>query len=104
MHRMFQRVNQRAGTMATLHSLRYAATYRMAEEPAVALTDVQYVLGHAAGTTTQPYLTAPQRGRGPPRPGASRAADPAGHPSGSGPCRARYRPEALQALFGSVPP
>ena len=56
-HRMFERVNERAGTAATLHSLRHTAAYRMAEDPALPLTDVQYVLGHAQLTTTQIYLT-----------------------------------------------
>ena len=40
-HRMFERVNERAGTTATLHSLRHTAAYRMAEDPALPLTDVQ---------------------------------------------------------------
>lgn len=56
-HRMFERVNARAGTAATLHSLRHTAAYRMAEDPALPLTDVQLVLGHAQLTTTQIYLT-----------------------------------------------
>ncbi len=43
-HRMFERVNERAGTTATLHSLRHTAAYRMAEDPALPLTDVQLVL------------------------------------------------------------
>jgi site-specific recombinase XerD len=56
-HRMFERVNVRAGTLATLHSLRHTAAYRMAEDPTLPLTDVQHVLGHAQLTTTQIYLT-----------------------------------------------
>jgi integrase len=56
-HRMFERVNARAGTAATLHSLRHTAAYRMAEDRALPLTDVQLVLGHAQLTTTQIYLT-----------------------------------------------
>jgi len=56
-HRMFERVNDRAGTGATLHSLRHTAAYRMAEDPSLPLTDVQSVLGHAQLTTTQIYLT-----------------------------------------------
>jgi integrase len=100
-HRMFERVNQRAGTASTLHSLRHTAAYRMAEDPQLPLTDVQYVLGHAALTTTQLYLTprkedvvrrvlahhaeqtrqAAQRTRPVPAPG--------------------YRPETLQVLFGN---
>jgi len=56
-HRMFERVNQRVGTDVTLHSLRHTAAYRMAEDPALPLTDVQFVLGHAQLSTTQLYLT-----------------------------------------------
>jgi site-specific recombinase XerD len=56
-HRMFERVSDRAGTSATLHSLRHTAAYRMAGDPALPLTDVQFVLGHANLTTTQIYLT-----------------------------------------------
>ena len=56
-HRMFERVNDDAGTAATLHALRHTAAYRMARDPAMPLTDVQYVLGHAQLTTTQIYLT-----------------------------------------------
>jgi site-specific recombinase XerD len=99
-HRMFERVNKRAGTAATLHSLRHTAAYRMAEDPALPLTDVQLVLGHAQLSTTQIYLTprkqdvirrllthhaeqaqrARQRVAAAPAPG--------------------YRPESLDVLFG----
>ncbi len=103
-HRMFERVNDRAGTDATLHSLRHTAAYRMAEDPSLPLTDVQYVLGHAQLTTTQIYLTprkedvirrvlahhaeqvrqAGRRARPVPAPG--------------------YRPETLNILFGNQAP
>ena len=56
-HRMFERAGQAAGSTATLHSLRHTAAYRMAEDPALPLTDVQFVLGHALLSTTQIYLT-----------------------------------------------
>ena len=56
-HRMFERATADVGTSATLHALRHTAAYRMAEDPAMPLTDVQYVLGHAQLTTTQIYLT-----------------------------------------------
>jgi integrase len=55
-HRMFERVNVHAGTAATLHALRHTAAYRMAEDPTLPLTDVQFVLGHAQLTTTQLYI------------------------------------------------
>jgi site-specific recombinase XerD len=100
-HRMFERVNERAGTDATLHALRHTAAFRMAEDPALPLTDVQLVLGHAQLTTTQIYLTprkedvirrvlahhaqqtrqAAERARPAPAPG--------------------YRPETLDVLFGN---
>jgi site-specific recombinase XerD len=100
-HRMFERVNARAGTTATLHSLRHTAAYRMAEDPALPLTDVQLVLGHAQLTTTQIYLTprkedvirrvlahhAEQTRQ------ASARARPAPAPG--------YRPEVLDVLFGN---
>ena len=54
-HRMFERAGAVAGTDATLHSLRHTAAYRMAADPALPLTDVQFVLGHALLTTTQLY-------------------------------------------------
>ena len=102
-HRMFERVNVRAGTAATLHSLRHTAAYRMAEDPALPLTDVQLVLGHAHLTTTQLYLTprkedvirrvlahhAEQTRR------AAERVVPAPAPG--------YRPETLQVLFGGSP-
>ena len=56
-HRMFERAGEAAGSSATLHSLRHTAAYRMAEDPALPLTDVQTVLGHVLLTTTQIYLT-----------------------------------------------
>jgi integrase len=56
-HRMFERVNDHVGPSVTLHALRHTAAYRMAEDPALPLTDVQFVMGHAQLTTTQLYLT-----------------------------------------------
>ncbi|MCE7007352.1 site-specific integrase [Kibdelosporangium philippinense] len=56
-HRMFERAADAAGSAATLHALRHTAAHRMAEDPALPLTDVQFVLGHALLTTTQIYLT-----------------------------------------------
>ncbi len=39
-HRMFERVNQQAGTTATLHALRHTAAFRMAEDPSLPLVDI----------------------------------------------------------------
>ncbi|MGH3446925.1 MAG: tyrosine-type recombinase/integrase [Nocardioidaceae bacterium] len=101
-HRMFERAAAAAGSSATLHGLRHTAAYRMAEDPELPLTDVQFVLGHALLTTTQIYLNprkqdvirrilvhhsqqtakAAERTTPPPAPG--------------------YRPETLQVLFGGT--
>ena len=99
-HRMFERVNADAGTTATLHALRHTAAYRMAQDPAMPLTDVQYVLGHAQLTTTQIYLT-PRREDVIERVLAHHAdrvrnaAQQCTPPLAPG-----YRPETLEVLFG----
>ena len=99
-HRMFERVNGDAGTSATLHALRHTAAYRMAEDPELPLTDVQFVLGHAQLTTTQLYLTPRKEdvirrvlahyGEQTRRAAEHRCPVPA----------QRYRPETLDVLFG----
>jgi integrase len=99
-HRMFERVNNRAGTTATLHSLRHTAAYRMAEDPTLPLTDVQFVLGHAQLSTTQIYLT--------PRKQDVIRRVLAHHAEQTQRARERaavtpapgYRPESLDVLFG----
>jgi len=101
-HRMFERVNDRAGTAATLHSLRHTAAYRMAEDPDLPLTDVQLVLGHAQLTTTQIYLTPRKedvirRLLAHHAEQTRRAAERVAPPAAPG-----YRPEALEVLFGTA--
>ncbi len=103
-HRMFERVNTRAGTAATLHSLRHTAAYRMAEDPDLPLTDVQTVLGHAQLTTTQIYLTPRKedvirRLLAHHAEQSRRAAERQVPPAAPG-----YRPEALEVLFGTAAP
>jgi integrase len=100
---MFERVNQRAGTAATLHSLRHTAAYRMAEDPALPLTDVQSVLGHAQLSTTQIYLTPRKedvirRLLAHHSEQTRRAAERVAPPAAPG-----YRPESLDVLFGTTP-
>jgi integrase len=103
-HRMFERAGAVAGTGATLHALRHTAAYRMAADPALPLTDVQFVLGHALLTTTQLYLT-PRKEEVIRRVlahhseqvrQARRRARPAPAPG--------YRPETLEVLFGRQAP
>jgi len=101
-HRMFERAVDKANGAATLHSLRHTAAYRMAEDPSLPLTDVQFVLGHALLLTTQIYLT-PRKEEvirrvlahhgEQTRQAAQRVApDPA----------PGYRPETLAVLFGQA--
>jgi site-specific recombinase XerD len=53
---MFNRANAALGSNWSLHDLRHSAAYRMARDPQMPLTDVQWVLGHAHLSTTQRYL------------------------------------------------
>lgn len=101
-HRMFERVNVLAGSRATLHSLRHTAAYRMAEDPALPLTDVQFVLGHAQLTTTQIYLNprkedVVRRLLAHHAEQTRRAAERVSPPPAAG-----YRPETLEVLFGAL--
>ncbi|HLN67754.1 MAG TPA: site-specific integrase, partial [Streptosporangiaceae bacterium] len=56
---MFGRANQVLGANWTLHDLRHSASYRLARDPQVPLTDVQWILGHAHLSTTELYLNKP---------------------------------------------
>jgi integrase len=95
---MFTRAGAAMGANWSLHDLRHSAAYRMASDPAMPLTDLQWVMGHAHLSTTEQYLNPlaedvieavlafheRQRQRG----------------SGVGPAP-EYRAESLQVLFGT---
>jgi integrase len=103
LHRMFERVNDTLGANWTLHDLRHTTAYRMAEDPALPLTDVQHVLGHAHLTTTQIYLT-PRREDVIRRVLAHHAGQTARRAAQVEPTPAPgYRPETLDVLFGRQP-
>ena len=53
---MFGRANAALGANWSLHDLRHAAAYRMARDPLMPLTGVQWVLGHVHLSTTQIYV------------------------------------------------
>jgi len=99
---MFGRANQVLGANWTLHDLRHSASCRLARDPQVRLTDVQWILGHAHLSTTELYLnTTPQDAiddvlaHYQRRSEAKKAMATLPEPS-----PLRYRPEALDALFG----
>ena len=98
---MFVRANAALGSNWSLHDLRHSAAYRMARDPQMSLTDVQWVLGHAHLSTTQLYVTAPVEDMiaavlaHHERRAAGSAQSP-GQPRDA----LTYRPETLQILFG----
>lgn len=102
-HRMFERAAAAAGSRATLHALRHTAAYRMAQDPALPLTDVQFVLGHVLLTTTQIYLT-PRKEDVIRRVLAHHAEQVRQAHERSTPVQTSgYRPETLDVLFGARP-
>lgn len=101
-HRMFERAAEAGGSTATLHALRHTAAYRMAQDPELPLTDVQFVLGHALLTTTQLYLNPRQqdvirRVLAHHEARTAKAAERNAPPPAPG-----YRQETLQVLFGGA--
>jgi site-specific recombinase XerD len=100
---MFTRAGAALGGRWRLHDLRHTAAYRMARDPAMPLTDVQWVLGHAHLSTTQLYTTAPDEDviAAVVAHHARRERAPAGQ-GGTG-TSPGYRPESLSVLFGQEP-
>ena len=97
MRRVFQRANERSGTAWTLHDLRHTAARRMMADPAVSLTDVQWVLGHAHLSTTAIYIQ-PDEDEVIARIREHHATR--GEPPMVVPPAGAYRPEVLDALLG----
>jgi site-specific recombinase XerD len=98
MRRVLQRANDGLGTAWTLHQLRHTAAQRMVADPAMSLTDVQWVLGHAHLSTTEIYLQ-PREDEVVARVlehHQRRAETPPPPPSGA------YRPEVLRTLLGEA--
>jgi site-specific recombinase XerC len=95
---MFSRANAALGANWSLHDLRHTAAYRMARDPQMPLTDVQWVLGHVHLSTTQIYVTpAPEDVVHSVLAHHRRQAEQAGTPPAPAP---GYRPETLDTLFG----
>src|SRR5215467_6971599 len=97
---MFVRANAAVGGGWTLHDLRHTAAYRLARDPAVPITDVQWILGHQSLSTTQVYVTPTAEDVVASALAHHRRAGPPGPP----PPAAGYRPESLDVLFGKDRP
>ena len=96
---MFVRANGSLGANWSLHDLRHTAAYRMARDPQMPITDVQWVLGHAHLSTTQQYLNPlPEDVIASVLAHYARQADGASAPAER--LRLEYRPETLSVLFG----
>ena len=80
---MFVRANAAVGSGWTLHDLRHTAAYRLARDPAVPITDVQWILGHQSLSTTQIYVTPTAEDVIAERPGPSPAGRAAGVAAGA---------------------
>ena len=99
---MFARANDAVGTGWTLHDLRHTAAYRLARDPAMPITDVRWVLGHASLSTTQLYVTpVAEDVIASARAHHQRAGQQVSQPQ---PPSASYRPETLDVLFGRERP
>ncbi|MDX3526963.1 site-specific integrase [Streptomyces sp. ID05-39B] len=98
---MLNRANDLLGSNWTLHDLRHTAAYRMAHDPQMSLTDVQWVLGHAHLSTTEIYLAASQEEviEQVFAHHARRAQQPAKPPAPA----PGYNPASLNTLFGGLP-
>ncbi|MER5219341.1 tyrosine-type recombinase/integrase [Streptomyces flaveus] len=99
-YRMFQRVNASLGANWSLHDLRHTAAYRMARDPDMPLTDVQWVLGHAQLTTTQIYLSpVPEEVIASVLAHHARRREAREAPPTADTTATAYRPESLNVLF-----
>ncbi|MET8537817.1 tyrosine-type recombinase/integrase [Streptomyces sp. NPDC005065] len=97
---MFVRANAALGANWSLHDLRHTAAHRMARDPNLPLTDVQWVLGHVHLSTTQLYLTpAPDEVISEVLAHHRRQAAVGATPPGRVPPSAGYRPETMETLF-----
>jgi site-specific recombinase XerD len=96
---MFTRAGASLGANWSLHDIRHSAAYRMARDPEMPITDVQWVLGHVHLSTTQIYVTPTAEDviasvAGHHRRQAERPAPP------EPPAAPGYRAESLDVLFG----
>jgi integrase len=94
---MFVRANDLLGSNWSLHDLRHTAAYRLARDPDMPITDVQWVLGHASLATTQLYTTPTAADVIEAVMNHHRRARPQRTVEAPAP---QYRPESIDVLFG----
>lgn len=96
--RVFSRAQDILGTKYTLHQLRHTAAYRLIQDPAMTLTDVQAILGHAHIGTTELYAEAR------PEDIIAKMREHYARPRQTipvAPAAGSYKPESLRVLFGT---
>jgi integrase len=102
---MFTRAAQALGGRYSLHDLRHTAAYRMARDPGMLLTDIQWILGHRQLSTTQVYLNPlPEDVIASALAFFARRGQPPPAAAGRGPAAAVYDPASLNILFGKDRP
>jgi site-specific recombinase XerD len=95
--RVFSRAQSILGTKYTLHQLRHTAAYRLIQDPAMTMTDVQAILGHAHIGSTELYTEAR------PEDVIDKMREHHARPRQTAPiapAAGSYKPESLRVLFG----
>jgi site-specific recombinase XerD len=100
---MFMRAQDLLGSSWTLHDLRHAGAYRMAQDPDMPVTNVQQLLGHASLTTTQIYTTPTAEDVIPGALAHFRRRAEQRPPANVVPSSPGYNPDSLTILFGGQP-
>jgi integrase len=101
---MFVRANASMGANWSIHDARHTAAYRMARDPQMPITDVQWILGHAHLSTTQIYVTSTTEDVVQSvLAHHQRLADRKTSAAPTQEIPIRYRPETLDVLFGRTP-
>ncbi|MEU4235637.1 tyrosine-type recombinase/integrase [Nonomuraea sp. NPDC026600] len=96
---MFARAQETLGSNWTIHDLRHTAAWRMAQDPDMPITDVQWILGHASLSTTQLYTT-PSQDEVIAHALAHHDRERQPRPASAVPPTTGYNPRSLDILFG----
>jgi len=97
---MFTRAQQLPGSNWSIHDLRHTGAWRMAQDPEMPITDVQWILAHAHLSTTQLYTTPDQNEVIASALAHHERRARRGPALSSAPPAAGYNPDSLGVLFG----